>query len=230
MTICQTWMRSTLIAFAVVLAAGAQACFAQDTTGTKNEMDNRSSSKLASHEKSPAGEAISFQLRDWKQMHFHNAQEAEKHLKTVEQLGCVAKKDQHGDHIDVRYHCLEWKSITLETQDAAKQWHDWLVSAGFDVFRPNVDPTFATGAESVQFRLTEFKAVHGDGSAEQQQFVDTLKKVGCDVRVTDHNGHSDIRFRAPTWCTIRVADEAAANQWREWLTSQGFEAKLANRN
>ncbi len=69
-----------------------------------------------------------------------------------------------------------------------------------------------------------------DGSPEQVQFIETLKKVGCDVRVMEHGGHSDIRFRAPTWCTIHVADEAAANQWKEWIETQGFEANLANVN
>jgi hypothetical protein len=93
-----------------------------------------------------------------------------------------------------------------------------------------VDAAFSSGEKAVQFRLVEFKSIHGDGSPEQSQFIDTLKKVGCDVRVMDHNGHTDFRFRAPTWCTIRVADEAAAKQWSEWLNAQGFEAKLADVN
>ncbi len=229
MIMFQSWKKRGLFVAAIVVV-GVHTCFAQDEAGVKNGGDNLASSKLASHETKPAAELVSFQLRDWKQMHFDDPQQADKHLKTVEQLGCVAKKSQHGGHTDVRYHCQEWKSITLDNAESAKQWNDWLVSAGFDVFRPRVDAAFSSGEKAVQFRLVEFKALHGDGTPEQNQFIDTLKKIGCDVRVIDHNGHADIRFRAPTWCTIRVADEAAANQWNEWLTTQGFEAKLAKVN
>lgn len=225
MSLFQAWKQRGVLVVAIAFA-GAQAAYAQDISGIGKEPDNRGSSKLASHEKAPAEESISFRLPDWKQMHFHDAQEAEKHLNAVEQLGCVVKKSQHGDHIDVRYHCQEWKSMTLENAEAAKQWNDWLVSAGFDVFSPRVDAAFSSGEAAVQFRLAEFKSLHGDGSAEQNQFVETLKKVGCDVRVTEHGNHSDIRFRAPTWCKICVADEAAANQWVEWFKTQGFEAKV----
>lgn len=229
MTWFQIW-KVWVLFVAAILAFDVHACFAQDDASVRNDASKGDSSKLASHETTPSKESISFQLRDWKQMHFHDAQEAEKHLKIVEQLGCVAKKSQHGGHIDVRYHCQEWKSVSLESPEAVQQWHDWLVSAGFDVFRPRVDAAFSSGEKAVQFRLVEFKALHGDGTPEQNQFIDTLKKIGCDVRVIDHNGHADIRFRAPTWCTIRVADEAAANQWNEWLTTQGFEAKLVKVN
>lgn len=227
MSLCNAWKQRGLVAAAIVLV-GAQVCFAQDGLGVGKDSISRGSSKLASHEKTPVGVSISYQLLDWKQMHFHDAQQAEKHLKSVEQLGCVAKKSQHGGHIDVRYHCQEWRSITLANAEDAKQWYDWLQSAGFDVFRPEADPSFSKGTDAVQFKLADYKSVHGDGSPEQSQFVDTLKKIGCDVRELEHNGHSDIRYRAPTWCTIRVADASAANDWLEWLTSQGFDARLSD--
>lgn len=214
-------------AFATVFVfLSGQIGFGQDDSGVRVAEGNRDSSKLAPPENAVISNTVSFQLSDWKAMHFHDAQEAEKHLKIVEQLGCVAKKSQHGGHIDVRYHCQEWKSIALDNAESAKQWNHWLVSAGFDVYWPQVDAAFSSGTEAVQFRLAETKTLHGDGSLEQNQYLETLKKLGCDVRTIEHNGHSDIRFRAPTWTTIRFADEAAAAQWREWLVANEFELNL----
>jgi hypothetical protein len=92
-----------------------------------------------------------------------------------------------------------------------------------------MDPSFSQGAEGIDFRLADWKTIHGDGSPAQTQFIDTLKKLGCDVRIVEHEGHSDIRFRAPIWCVIRVADQAAANQWMEWFKAQGFESRLVTK-
>jgi hypothetical protein len=209
----------------VIIVVGVQSSFGQENSSLRVAEGDRGSSNAVSPEVATVGQTVSYQLRDWKPMHFHDAQEAERYLRTVEQLGCVAKKTQHGGHIDVQYHCQEWKSISLDNPEAAQQWRDWLVTAGFDVFWPRVDATFSNGPEAVQFRQLEYKTIHGDGSAEQSQFVETLKKLGCDVRAIEHNSHADIRYRAPTWTTIRFADQTEAKKWREWLVTQGFETK-----
>jgi hypothetical protein len=213
-----------------IFAVGISAGFAQDETDRTKAEKNQGSATLASLERTAAKHTIAYQLRDWKGMHFHDAALAQKHLDTVKQLGCVAKSGQHSGHIDVKYHCQEWKSISVDGADKAQQWQTWLVSAGFDVFCQQVDPSFSQGAEGIEFRLADWKTIHGDGSPEQTQFIDTLRKMGCDVRVVEHNGHSDVRFRAPIWCVIRVADQAAANQWMDWFKAQSFEARLATKN
>lgn len=213
-----------------MVAGGISGGFTQDGTSPVRSEENQGAAKLASLERTTSKATVSFQLRDWKAMHFHDSAQAQKHLEAVQKLGCVAKQSQHGGHIDVRYHCQEWKSISVDNPDIAKQWQDWLLSAGFDVFRPQTDPSFSQGAEGIEFRLADWKSFHGDDSAEQARFIDTLKKVGCDVRVNEHDGHSDIRFRAPIWCVIRIADQAAANQWMEWFKAQGFETRAVETN
>jgi hypothetical protein len=59
----------------------------------------------------------------------------------------------------------------------------------------------------------------------EKQFVETLKKLGVEVRIDQHDGHSDIAFRAPTWRDVHLADHAAADQLMGWLKQQGFETQ-----
>jgi hypothetical protein len=229
MSAYQTQNGIRVFTFVAIVAWALSTNLAQVDQSSVNADENPGSAKLASHEPENSKQTISFQLRDWKAMHFHTPEDAQKHLETVEQLGCVAKQSQHGGHIDVRYHCQEWKSISVEKAETAQQWQAWLEWAGFDVFRMQRDPSFSQGSEGVEFRLADWKTIHGNGSPEQNQFTETLKKIGCDVRITEHNGHSDIRFRAPIWCEIRIADPAAANQWQEWFKAQGFETRLVSK-
>ncbi len=230
MTAYQIQKGIRIVACLALFVVGIGAGFAQDETKRTKAEENQGSAKLASLDRTAAKQTISYQLLDWKGMHFHDSAQAQKHLEIVKKLGCVAKSGQHSGHIDVKYHCQEWKSISLDNAESAHQWQTWLQSAGFDVFRQQIDPSFSQGAEGIEFRLSDWKTIHGDGSAEQAKFIDTLKKVGCDVRVVEHGDHSDIRFRAPTWCEIRIADQAAANQWTEWFKSQGFVTRIVNEN
>ena len=71
--------------------------------------------------------------------------------------------------------------------------------------------------------MVHWNRVHGDGSANEEQMVAMLQKIGAEVRIDDHGGHSDIAFRAPTWRDLHVASHDEANQWMGWLKQNGFE-------
>lgn len=168
-------------------------------------------------------ESIAYLLPQWKSMHFEDATKAKQHAETVTKIGCEVKQDSHAGHIDVTYRCVEWKSMKVATHALAEQWTGWLKGSGFDVSQGHCDASFTEGKEAVEFRLTKWKSIHGDGTPQEKQFTDTLKKIGCEVVIDKHAGHSDIKFRAPTWRDIHVADHSAADQMQAWLTKNGFE-------
>lgn len=156
-------------------------------------------------------------------MHFNDAAKAKQHAEMVKKLGCEVKQGQHAGHIDLTYRCVEWKSIAVETHALAEQWSGWLKSSGFDVSHAHPDAAYSEGKEVVEFRLVNWKSFHGKGTAEEKQFIDLLGKMGCEVVVSDHAGHSDVKFRAPTWRDVHVAEHAAADELGAWLKKNGFE-------
>ncbi|MGV3484850.1 MAG: hypothetical protein ACO1RT_10575 [Planctomycetaceae bacterium] len=172
-----------------------------------------------------SGESLAFQLPQWKVMHFDDAAKATQHLATVKKLGCEVKQGNHAGHIDVSYRCPEWKSLTVKDHAVADQWADWLKASGFDVSHSHTDPAFAAGPETVEFRMLKWKQIHGNGSPQEAQMLDQLKKVGAEVAVESHGNHSDIKFRAPTWRDVHFADHKSADQWMSWLKQNGFETR-----
>ncbi len=178
----------------------------------------------AGHEHHAHGkEEIAFNLPQWKTMHFDDAAKAQQHAEMVKKLGCEVKQGQHAGHIDLTYRCIEWKSMIVETHALAEQWSQWLAGSGFDVSHAHPDPKYLEGNEVVEFRLVQWKVIHGMGTAEEKQFVELLSKLGCQVVVSEHAGHSDIKFRAPTWRGVHVAQHAEAEQLGAWLKKTGFD-------
>ena len=170
-------------------------------------------------------ESLAFSLPKAKNMHFEDAAKAEKHLKTVQQLGCRARMEKHDGHIDVTYQCEEWKTLEVTTHELGDKWSQWLKDAGFDVAHGHIAEQYLEGKEAVEFRLVKFKTIHGDGSDAEVRTIETLQSIGCDVRVNKHAGHSDIAYRSPVWNDIHVASHADAAKWIEWLDRNGFETR-----
>ncbi len=79
------------------------------------------------------------------------------------------------------------------------------------------------GKESIAFRLKEWKSMHVDSIEEAEQLVRTLKKLGCETKVAQHSGHTDVTFRSVRWTDISMETHEAADRWEQWLTSNGFQ-------
>ena len=176
-------------------------------------------------EREQATPVLAFTLPAWKTIHFNDDDKAVEHVTIAKKLGCTVQQREHAGHTDVTYRCSDWKVLTVEDAKDLETWVKWLTSAGFDVSKTQVDPVFAKGPEKVQLRLVAWKRIHGDGSAQEAEMVANMKKMGVEVVVENHGNHNDIRFRAPTWREIYVADPAAAQQWTGWLKQMGFEAR-----
>jgi len=82
--------------------------------------------------------------------------------------------------------------------------------------------------KKVGFRMANWRTVHGDGTKATTELVSTLQKIGCEVRQSDHGGHSDISFRCPTWKTVNVQNDDQLNQWHQWLVDNKFETVVLN--
>ena len=77
-------------------------------------------------------EVVTFRLAQWKSAHFDDAKTAQANFATFKQLGCEAEQQQHGGHFDVRYRCVQWRSIALASHNEAHQWERWLKTYGFE--------------------------------------------------------------------------------------------------
>ncbi len=170
-----------------------------------------------------AGEGLAFYLPEWNSMHFDDANKAAQHAATLKQLGCEVKQGSHAGHIDVTFRAAMWKELKVKDHNMAQQWATWLSQSGFDVSHSHADPAYFSGPEAVEFRMLNWKKTHGNGAANEQQFVTALRQIGCEVRLNSHDGHSDIAYRAPTWRAVHLADPMAAEQLIGWLNQNGFE-------
>jgi hypothetical protein len=168
-------------------------------------------------------EFIAFQLPQWKTIHFNDVIKVKQHADMVKKLGCEVKQGQHAGHIDLTYRCTEWRTMSVETHALAEQWSGWLKASGFDVSHAHPDASYSEGKEVVEFRLVNWKSFHGKGTAEEKQFVDLLGKLGCEVVISEHAGHSDVKFRAPTWRDVHLAEHAAAVELGALLKKNSFE-------
>jgi hypothetical protein len=77
-------------------------------------------------------ELVAYRLVEWRTAHFDDETAAKRHFETLKRLGCEAKMDPHGGHIDVSWRCPKWHEITLPTHSAAHRWEDWLKASGFE--------------------------------------------------------------------------------------------------
>lgn len=80
-----------------------------------------------------AAEIVRYQCPQWKAKHIHDADKADKIAKTLKDLGCETKRDQHNGHIDIKYKCEKWRQLDLQSHDEAHRWEKWLKEFGFNV-------------------------------------------------------------------------------------------------
>ncbi|MDV6031447.1 MAG: hypothetical protein F9B45_15385 [Phycisphaera sp. RhM] len=216
MKICTTFTRRLLaLAACGLLSLGITDLSAQEAAHDGHDHGDHSH----------GAETLAFYLPQWKSMHVDGTNQAAQLTATLKKLGCEVKQDSHAGHSDVSYRQPKWKEMQVKDHKMAEQWAGWLAKSGFDVSHAHPDPAYAQGPEAVKFRMVNWKRLHGDGSPNEKQFIDILKRLGVEVRIDQHDGHSDIAFRAPTWRDVHLADHAAADQLMGWLKQQGFETQ-----
>jgi len=167
---------------------------------------------------------IGFRSVAWQHKHIHDMAAAAKLIESLEKIGCEVIQEDHNGHLDVRFRCANWKSITVENDDFAKQWTAWLAGNGLETVV--VEPPATPGLEIVKFRKAEWQQVHLHDAQQVDQMITMLKLIGCEANKQEHDGHFDVRYRSGAeWKTIALHSHDAAHSWQDWLKSLGFETE-----
>ena len=166
---------------------------------------------------------IAFRSTNWQHKHIHDVAKAEKLVNSLEKIGCEVNQFDHNGHLDVKYRCATWKSITVENEKFQKEWAAWLASQGLETIV--VNPVPEPGLEVVRFRRSDWRNVHMDDATKAAQLLSTLKMIGCEADQHEHDGHVDIRFRCNQWQSIALQNHASAVSWQEWLKNLEFETE-----
>lgn len=208
----------------VIVAACAAALFTVNTNSA-----NAQQGRAVQPNGTPAVQAsntmkkIGFRLIEWKAIHSHSEQESKETVAALQKVGCEVLTEQHGDHIDVKYRCPEWKALSLANNQLVNQWSTWFQAKGIETVV--VSPPANTQKPTVKFRLTTPKTVHLHDQEAAKKIINTLKLVGCQVQTNEHNGHLDATFSSPNWITIELPSEDNAHAWQKWFDDSGFETQ-----
>ena len=79
--------------------------------------------------------------------------------------------------------------------------------------------------EVVEYRLQKWKTIHFHDVQKAKTHFDALKKLGCEVKQGDHDGHIGVTYRCAEWKKISPKTHSNAHKWEEWLKKSGFETK-----
>lgn len=77
----------------------------------------------------------------------------------------------------------------------------------------------------VHYRLVGWKSAHFDDARSARSFEEAIKRIGCETRQEQHNGHIDVTYRCPQWRSISASNDDAAHRWQNWLRQNGFETR-----
>ena len=83
-------------------------------------------------------------------------------------------------------------------------------------------PAAFAGDEIVRYQLTEWKAKHIHDTKSADTISKTLKKLGCELKQEQHNGHIDVKYRCPKWKELKLDTHAEAHKWEKWLKEYNF--------
>ncbi|MDG1874546.1 MAG: hypothetical protein P8J27_11590 [Mariniblastus sp.] len=204
--------------------------WAQTVTNSATVKDQSTKNETAvTRPQTPAVQAnasfkkLGFRVANWKTTHSHSETHAQEEIATLKKIGCEVETEAHGNHVDVRYRCPEWRSIKLSTDQLINQWSTWCAAKGMETVIMN--PPANTKLPTVKFRLTASRTVHLHNPKEAAQIVNTLKLVGCQVATNSHGDHMDATYSCPEWVTIELVNEKTAHSWQKWLNDSGFETQ-----
>ena len=86
-------------------------------------------------------------------------------------------------------------------------------------------PLSLSADEVVRYRLKDWKAKHIHNTKNAETIAGTLKKLGCEVKRSGHEGHVDVRYRCPKWRQLDLDSHAQAHKWEKWLKEYQFETE-----
>ena len=174
-------------------------------------------------EKPTPAKMVGFRLSNWRTVHGDNSDLTAKTVKTLKQIGCEVRQDNHDDHVDVSFRCTSWQSISVQNDRQSNQWQEWLAENKFEIVVLN--PGKDSGLSKVRVRMPNWKTIHARSNSQAQSLKNTYEMIGCEVKIDNHGNHIDLKFRCPNWNTIALPNSEAAHVWQDWLKKTGFETQ-----
>ena len=200
---------------------------------------------------------VAYRVTKPKTIHFDAPAKARTFVEAVKKLGCQARIEDHGDHLDVSFNLAMWKSITLTTEESAHRWEDWMKRNGFETIHAHGENDSHSGhnhggdggagaggaaghshddghdhshvsAEVLTYSVSRWQTLHARNPGEEDQLVAILKGLGCDVRTDAHEEHSDIVFQCPQPKHLELPSHRVASDWEKWLQQKGFRTEHAH--
>lgn len=74
----------------------------------------------------------------------------------------------------------------------------------------------------VAFRMEKWTSRHLSAS-DATEHEQLLKKLGCEVKTAQHDGHMDVTARTIFWKVLEVDSHDKAHGWVTWFQKSGFE-------
>lgn len=166
---------------------------------------------------------VGFRMANWRTVHGDGTKATADLVKTLKEIGCEVKQDNHGGHTDISFRSPSWKTVSVRNDDESNQWHQWLVNNEFETVVLN--PPATTQLPTVKVRMANWKTIHAQSSEQAQSLKETYELIGCEAVVDNHGDHIDLKFRSPNWSTIGLVNSQAAHVWQDWLNKSGFETQ-----
>jgi hypothetical protein len=164
--------------------------------------------------------SVAYRLKETKTIHFDDTRKAQLHLQTVRKLGCQAKMDDHGGHMDVSYRLTSWSALTLTTEQAAHQWEGWMKKSGFETLHAHGEDHDHVGHD---------QASHNHGAADESH-------AGHNHSLADGHFHGDghdhghesaeiVTYSLPNWTTAHTRDSRESDELTAVLKGLGCEVR-----
>jgi len=174
---------------------------------------------------SASAKKIGFRVSEWKTIHSHDASVMQTEMETLTKIGCEVTTASHGNHVDLKYRCSNWKTIEVPTDDLSSQWTVWLADKEMETVI--INPSANYQQSTLRFRMTAPRTLHLHDAKAGQQIIDTLKMIEVEVTTYSHGDHLDAKFQCTEWKSIGLANEAQTQAWKKWLDEAGFETQMA---
>ncbi len=81
----------------------------------------------------------------------------------------------------------------------------------------------ANAGEFIAYRLSGWKEKHFEEPGKANEHLAAVKKLGCEAKIDNHDGHTDVVYRSTRWKSMEVASDKLAHQWENWMKKSGFE-------
>jgi hypothetical protein len=179
------------------------------------------SSLSAAQPSSMAGlPSVAYRLKETKTIHFDDAKKAQLHLQTVRKLGCEAKMDDHGGHLDVSYRLKSWTALTLDTEQTAHQWEGWMKKSGFETMHAHGEDHDHAGHD----HAGHDHGTAGDSHAGHQHGLADGHFYG-DGHDHGHQSAEIVSYSLPNWMTTHTRDQREADELVAILKGLGCEVR-----